>query len=304
MLTSHHTRFARLTLALLGAAPAAGLGGTTPALAQESSPKISIGSTRIGGPGATDTERRRVAAWNAEEEDWSEENIPAPGHKKRLVALHWLAAKYAGGKAWGEACAKYDTIIDEGGDEALTAHPEGKANAAKSYFGCARSAFTGAEWEKTERLLKKSEKYGGSSSKHANMREKMLRESYRRKLIDGDIGGAIQLYDKAQAMRNDDDERIWLGEQLSRLAWAAYNNKDRVALDDLLARIERISPMNTEYRRLQEKMSAEENIFKNAFGLAALAVGIVAAGSTLSRWAAKRRVERLTGKNKFEDDDL
>jgi hypothetical protein len=267
---------------------------------EESSPSIDLGSSRIGGPGLTAREQRRVESWDEEEEYLTEENIPKPGDKKRLPALHTLASRYVTSKQWQEACTKYDAIESEFGAEGVASMPDGKTLAARAYFYCARAAANGNEADKAEALLQKSEKYGPTSAKHEMIREKLLREEYRKKLSNGDVDGAITLYKKAQAMREVEDERIWLGEELSKRAWEAHDTGDKVAMEGLMRRLEEIAPMNTDYRRLKDKLDAQDNFLKNAITYSGAVVLLLVVGTLLSRWRAKRRVLKAEG-NPFDD---
>jgi hypothetical protein len=274
----------------------------TPALAQDepSSPSISVGSSRIGGPGTSEEQRQAAAESYAEEETFSEDTLPPKDSKKRMPALHVLARQYHGGKMWKEACGKFDTILDEGGEAALDTDPEGRTRAAQSYYGCAKDAVMSGDHDKANALLAKSERFAPTTAKHAALREKMLRDQYKKKVADGDLGGAVALFEKAQAMRADEDERIWMGEELAKAAWAAFQSKQKVELDVLLAKLEQVAPMNTEYRRLKDKIAANESTFANAFGLGAIAVLVVLAATALSRWRAQARVRRAAGHG-FED---
>ena len=67
-----------LSISLATAGLLVGLAG--PAAAQdESSPSIDLGSSRIGGPGLTDRERKWVKSWDEPEEYLTEETLPKPG---------------------------------------------------------------------------------------------------------------------------------------------------------------------------------------------------------------------------------
>lgn len=262
---------------------------------EESSPEIKLGSSRIGGPGLTQRERKREAQWDEPEEYLTEETLPKPGTKKRIPSLFVLFFRHHDGQAWKDACQKLDMIIEEGGEDAVASHPRGPKAAGKAFFHCAKIEFVSGEFEKTERLLKRSEKYGGSTARHTVMREKILREQYRRKLSAGDVSGAIDLFEQAQAMDEDEDERIWLGEQLSSRAWTAYETKNEMEMKDLMARLETVAPMNVEYRRLKEKVEGGEEILFDVLKLAFLVIGFVLAWGAFSRWRAKQKVKSMMG---------
>lgn len=294
-----HSRIIPLLLGgALGVAPL--VPGRARAQDEETSPSIDLGSSRIGGPGLTDRERKYVKSWDEEEEYLTEENIPKPGDKKRLGALHTLATRYVTSKQWEEACTKYDTIVSEFGMEGVEEAKDGKTFAARAYFYCARTAANGNDHDKAEALLTKSEKFAPTTPKHAVIREKMIREQYRKKLSNGDVDGAISLYTKAQGMREDEDERIWLGEELAKRAWEAYDTNDKIAMEGLMRRLEELAPMNPEYRRLKDKIDTQANIFKNAFMYSGAVVLLLAVGTALSKWRARHRVKAAEG-NPFED---
>lgn len=285
------------------------LGATTSASAQdESSPEIDLGSSRIGGPGLTERERKWVKSWDEPEEYLTEETLPKPGDKKRLPALHTLAARYVTTKQWKEACEKFDTIVAEFEQAGVAEHPDGKKNAAWAYRRCAKTAAGRNEFDKAETFLTKSEKFGPSTSKHAAIREGILRERYRKKMANGDVDGAIKLFQQAQQMREVEDERIWLGEQLSQRAWDAFKTEDKVQLDMLMNRLEEIAPLNTEYRRLKEKLEGQKGFLQKAIMLAGGVVAFIVLWGLFSRWRSAAKVNRVTGggggkKNPFLDDD-
>lgn len=264
----------------------------------QSSPDIEIGTTRIGGPG---TQRQQAAQAAVEAEEYlTEDNLPPKESKKRIPSLHTLGARYVGSKQWIDACEKYDSIVDEGGAEALESDPRGKPNAFIAYLQCAKIAQGGGDFDKAERLLKRSETYGASDHRHAGIREKMLREGYRKKLSNGDVNGALELYRQAQAKQMDEDERIWMGDELAKRAWAAYNNKEQMALKDLMAKAEEIAPLNTDYRRLKEKIEFEGSVGSQIGMMAGGILALVGAWTLLSRWREKAKVARAAG-SAFED---
>lgn len=278
------------------------------ARAQDDEPiDIEVGSARIGGPG-TQEQRKSDAAWNAavEEENapMTEETLPPPGHKKRIWALHKMARQYFGGRMWKDSCEKFDQIIDEGGDAGLESEPEGKKNAARSFYECANIAFFSSEYDKTEKLLKKSEKYGASDHRHQGLRRKMSRENYRKLMANGDWQGSVEMFKKYQAEETDEDERIWMGEQLATLSWAAYSAKDKVGLKTLLTTTGEIAPMNTEYRKLKEKIEGEDSVLMNVVVAGAAALLLVIGWTQFSKWRAKARVKSLDGGFGGLDEEL
>jgi hypothetical protein len=260
---------------------------------EPSSPTIEVGSSRIGGPGTADEQRAEARAEAAEEEVYTEETLPPRDSKKRLPALLTLARQYSGGKLWREACGKYDAVIEEAGEGALD--EDARARAAQSYFGCAKDSVAAGEHEKAEALLARSERFAPGTAKHEALREKMLRDRYKKKLADGDVSGAIALFEKAQAMRLDEDERIRMGEELAKRANLAFQARDKVELDLLVAKLEAIAPLNTDYRRLKDRMAAGDSAFERVFGLGIAALVLAGGLTLLMRWRAAARVKRMSG---------
>ncbi len=112
---------------------------------------IQVGSSRVGGPGLTPTERAANAAADEEEEVLTEETLPPKGNKKRLPGLHKIASRYVRGQMWREACDRYDQIIDEEGAAGMDAAPDAKANAARAFLECAESEAAGRKFEKMDK---------------------------------------------------------------------------------------------------------------------------------------------------------
>lgn len=278
------------------------------AQAQETSIDVDVGSSRIGGPGLTRRERRAVAAMDAPDEWITEETLKPKGHRKRLPGLHVLAKRYHDGKMWKEACEKYDIIQEEYPEDGLKVGKDGgkdvRRMAARSYLSCAKAKFASSDFDKAERLLKKSERFGVSDHRHEGLRRKMMREEYRKKLKNGDIGGAIALFEKYNSKHKDEDERIWLGEQLATKAWAAYKSKDEITLKERMSQLERIAPMNTEYRKLKEKIEAESGIVTQVLGLGLAALLGVVLLNAFAKWRGRAKLGNMGPKNPFLDDDL
>lgn len=272
----------------------------------ESSPSINLGSSRIGGPGLTQRERRRVESWDEPEEFVTEQTLPAVGHKKRLPSLHVLAERYVGGQQWKEACRFYDMIRAEHGDEGLDAKPDARSTAARAYLGCAEAAFHEDALDDVETRLQLAEKLGLRSGRIEFLRRKVLRDRFRAKLGAGDLMGARQLYDTFQkAGEPDEDERIWFGEQLAAQAKAAKEMKDKVAYKEAMEILEEVSPMNTDYRALRAEESGGEEVMKNIIMVLGVALGAIVLLTLLSKWRSRPRLEggASRGKNPYLDDD-
>jgi hypothetical protein len=276
------------------------------ARAQEDTPvDIEVGTKRVGGPG-TAQQRKSDAAWDKalveEDTPMTEETLPPKGDKKRMPGLHKLAQQYFGGRMWKDACDKYDQILDEGGDEALALKPDAKVNAGRSFYECAQIAFFSADYDKAERLLKKSEKYQTNAARNQMLRHKMLREQYRKLMGNHDVNGAIAVFKQYQALQPNEDERIWLGEEIAKLAWASYEAKDKVAVQDYIAKGDDIAPMNSELRKLKAKIAGEGSVLTNVLMYGALAVLAVVAGTQFSKWRARQKVKAATGDSPFDTD--
>lgn len=269
---------------------------------EESSPSIDLGSSRIGGPGLTARERRWVKSLSQPEEGMTETNIPPPGNKKRLPHLHYLAKNYVNGKAWKDACAKYDLIIEEGGVEALEVAPFAKRYAARAYFFCGKIAYAGTDFDKAERLLIKSERFGPSSPRHEALRLKMKRDRYRKKLVDGDVNGALKLFNEAQKEDESEDERIWFGEQLAALASNAYKSGDTYRTEELMRKLEVVAPQNVEYRKLKARIEGQASVFTRLAQVVGVAIVFVVGWNLLSAWRARARL-KVGPRNPFDDDE-
>ncbi|MCC7381880.1 MAG: hypothetical protein IT384_08630 [Deltaproteobacteria bacterium] len=283
------------------------------AAAQEGEPlqDIQVGSSRIGGPGLTAAERRANEDV-ADEPELTEETLPAKGHPKRVPGLHKIAARYARGQMWKDACDRFDQIMEEAGDEGMRSQPDAAAYAARSYFQCAEIEFRNHKYDKTEALLKKSEQYGPSDYRHSGVRRQMLRDSYREEVGKGNISKALEIFRKYQSEKADEDERIWIGEQLAERAWSAYRDKDEAALERALADADAVAPMNSELRRLKDRIHTEKTVLGNVAMFTIAGALVALALMQIYRWRARARIAALadgdmaikSGKrNKFLDDE-
>lgn len=274
--------------------------------AQEGSVPIELGtSSRVGGDGITDDERRRVRAAYAPDEPLTEANLPPPGSRKRIEALHELAQRYVGGSMWMDACRFYDMLKDEGGEEAILSHERGKIDGSRSYLGCAKAAHADRDFARAEEWLEKSESLlGNTSSRHRALRWKMLRDQMREKALAGDVDGAMSLHRKLQDLRSNEDERVWLGGQLASLAWEAHEEGDEMRRDHVMSAAEEVSPQNVELRRLQEQLNLQANVLSNILKYGGVVVVAVLLFSLYTRWRASARIGvKQTRRNKFLDDD-
>ena len=210
---------------------------------------------------------------------------------------------------WSEACTRYDQIISESGVEGLETDPDGKKIAARSFFECGDQAATTLKFDRAERLLKKSERLGPSDYRHAAVRRRIQRETYRKKMLNQDVDGAMAVFDAYQSARADEDERIWMGAELAELAWSAYRAKDEVMLERYLGYAQRVSPRNPDLRRLLDQRHTEATVLPRLAIMGLLILCALGFLMKFSGWRARRRVEAIAGgklgrkKNKFLDDD-
>lgn len=282
---------------------------TSTSLAQEeSSIDIDIGaSQRVGGRGITDEDQRAYERAYEPDEPITEENLPGPGEKGRIEGLFTLAERYvSSGNMWTQACVKYDLLREEAGDEAIRERERGALDAGRSYLGCAKDAYRDGDFERAEEMLRISESFIGESGRHDALRWKMLRDSYRQKMSNGDFEGARDRFEEMQALRESEEERIWFGEQLATAAWAAHERGDEVRRDRLMEMGAQIAPLNVELRRLQDQLQLTRRVGSNIviYGAgAALLVGLL---TLLSRWRQRARVgvsAPKRRKNPFLDDE-
>jgi hypothetical protein len=265
-------------------------------------------SRRVGGDGITDEEQARTRAAYAPEEPLTEANLPPPGSKKRIDSLHELAERNAGGRQWKDACRFYDLVLEEAGLEGFDVRERGRIEANKSYLGCANAAFVAREYDRAETLIARGEKIlGSTTSRHEALRWKILRDQYRAKVGAGDLGGATRLYGRMQDMRQSEDERIWFGEQLARLAWDAHNEGDELRRDTLITAAEEVAPRNVELRRLQDTLQLGDEVLRNIlfYGIGSAAVlGLL---TLFSRWRQRALVGAAARpkrkKNPFLDEE-
>jgi tetratricopeptide (TPR) repeat protein len=302
-------RFARTSLAAVLALAPLGIGNA--AHAQDGPLDIDVSTSRVGGSNGVKGAKPAKGGGGDEDADdrlVTEDTLPKIGSPKRIPALHIIAKRYVGGKLWPEACARFDQISEEGGsfDEPADA----KKNAGRAYLACAERAFNAGDFDKTEALIKKSEANIPSDDRHKALRRKMQKESYKRALANGDLDRAVAGYNQYQASGSDEDQRIWMGEQLAKMSWEAYKLGDKTRLLKTLEQAKKIAPMNSELRKLEDKIDGDENVVSRLVGIAALAALVVAALTALSRWRSRARVEGLAGgvsfggkKNKYLEDE-
>lgn len=274
---------------------------------QEGSVPIEVGSSRrVGGGGITDEDRARTRAAYAPEEPLTEANLPPPGDKKRIPSLHELAQRNVGGGLWKDACRFYDMIKAEGGTEAILKHERGKVDGSRSYLNCANAAFAAGDFDRAEMLLTESEKLlGDTTSRHRALRWKMLRDQMREKANSGDVDGAVRLHNELQSLKENEDERVWLGEQLARLAWEAHEEGDELRRDHIMGLATDVSPMNTELRRLEDQLTLQGEVLTNIAIYGGAIVLVIIVFGLLSRWRAAARVGvKRAPRNKFIDDDI
>jgi hypothetical protein len=273
---------------------------------------IQVGSSRIGGPGLTESERKASAADEEDDVELSEETLPKKGSPKRLPGLQKIAGRYYRAPMWKDACDRYDQIIEEygPGPEGLESHPDGKKQAARSFYQCAEIEFRNHEYDKTEALLKKSEQLGTSDYRHSGLRRQMKRETFREEMGKGNVEQSLTAFRSFQAEKPDEDERIWVGEQLAKMAWDAYKTKDQMRLQRRMKELEEIAPMNSEYRRLKDQIEGEGAVLGRLVMFGGGGLVLVLLAMKLTQWRSRAKVTdlengevRLGRKNKFIDDE-
>ena len=154
------------------------------------------------------------------------------------------------------------------------------------------------EHETAEKRLALSESFGPTTPKHARVRETVLRNRYRKKVENGDLEGALPLFEEAQDMRVDEDERIWLGQQVAEAAWRAYHANDPDALTAWVQRAETIAPLNTDFRRLKDKLREKSAVFRNVIGVMVGVIMFIGLWTGLHRWRSRRLVDRAVRKQR------
>ncbi len=275
--------------------------------AQDTSVDIDLESSRrIGGRGLTESDKRAYDRSLVHDDVLSEENLPGPGEPRRMEGLHKLGEQYVASGQWPEACVKYDLIVEEGGREALEERDRALITAGRAYLGCAKDAYSDDAFERAEHYLTRSEDLMGTTGRHRALRWKMLRDEVHEKVAKGDLEGAFSRYSKLQEQREDEDERLWFGEQLALAARAAHDAGDAVTRDRLVELAETVAPMNVELRQLQSDMNLTSVVARNIviYGVG----GMLAAGVliVLSRWRSRARVGLKPArrrKNPFLDDE-
>ncbi|MEM7676167.1 MAG: hypothetical protein AAF449_09210, partial [Myxococcota bacterium] len=275
---------------------------SAPAGAQEeTSPKIELKSPRIDeidGPKFGEQPKSKQAP--SIPKDRAPPKIPPPGHPKRLTYLRDRAQKDLSDRAYQQACRHYDLIADEVGIDAIAADPEERQNAARAYLSCARLAHRAVKLKKAEQWLVRSEHFGPRTPRHVALRRKMHRDTYRKKMVNGDVEGALQLFNEAQQRHPDEDERIWMGDQLASMAWEAHKNGDKTTTRALLRRLEAVAPMNPEYRRLKSVLDEQAGVFGRIAQVIAAVIALVIGLNLLAAW---REYSRLSiKKNRYEVD--
>jgi hypothetical protein len=250
-----------------------------------------------------------VRRWSEPQTYVTEETLPDPGSRKRIPSLHVLAERYFGGQQWEDACRFYQMILDEAGEEGLEAKEGGKRRAGRSFFECAKRALREDRPDQVEVNLQKAEQLGVRSPRHDFLRRKVVKAELHEKMARGDTTGALQLYEKYQSMYEqtaggtDEDERIWFGEELAKVARQAFEQEDDITFREVMARLETIAPMNTEYRALKAEAEGNAKLFENIALVVGSAVAAVVLLSLVSRWRARARIGRVGKKNPYLDDD-
>lgn len=238
--------------------------------------------------------------------DKAETNLPAPGSPKRLESLRSLAEQALRQQSWVEACRYQGMLLDEGEDGGPWANNSAlRELGARAFFRCAESAWRFGEADRVETHLNQAEALGFHPERITHLRRSVLRERFRTHARNAAWAEAERLYQDYQAAGPpDDDERIWYGEQLATHARAAFEAGDETTLGELMRKLEDVSPLNTEFRALQDERLAPTQVLQNLVWVLGASVGAVVLLSFLSRWRARSRVGRVEAKSVFRDDDF
>ena len=128
-------------------------------------------------------------------------------------------------------------------------------------------------------------------------------------MAKGNTEKALVAFRAYQAEKPDEDERIWMGAELTKIAWAAYNAKDELNLKRAIADADSVAPMNSDLRRLKEKLEDEGSILKQIFTVSIVAIVIAFIAARFFAWRARAKVEGMVEgglfsgkKNKYLDD--
>lgn len=275
-------------------------------VAQDSLP-IEMGkSRRVGGDGVTEEEVRRSKAVR-DAAPLTEANLPPPGAKDREPKLKKLAMQQADYNDWDAACRLFDAWLEELGEESLVETERGPEQASRSFLECARKAHAKGASDEAERLIAKSaELLPQPTSRHEALRWQISRDRMHEKALAGAFESAVKLNEQLQGIREDEDERIWLGERLAEAAWAAHEEEDEFERDRAMALLEQVAPQNTQYRQLQEQLQMGDNVLRNIVMYGTGGIAVVVIFGLLSGWRSRARVGsagRSKKRNKFIDEE-
>lgn len=205
---------------------------------------------------------------------------------------------------WLNACHIYQQVISEAGIDALNRPLEQRDHAARSFHKCARLAFRAHDDQDVESYLGNAEKLGLHSIRHEVLRRKLVRRQYHRRLAVEDVDGALSLYTAYQAAGPiDEDERIWLGEQLATRAQKALDIGNRENFLYLMQHLEAISPRNRDFRALKQALKQDQNPILSVVGIIGAIVGGILLLSQITTWIAWLRVYLARRRHPYLKDD-
>ena len=232
------------------------------------------------------------------------EHWPAVGTSERLQRMVLDAETHYKDHNWLSACRIFQLVISESGIEALNSSPEIRDHAARSFHKCARLAFRAHDDQDVELYLVQAEKLGLHSVRHEVLRRKLVRRQYHRRLAVADIDGALDLYRTYQASGpKDEDERIWLGEQLANRAQEALDTGNQESFLYLMEHLEAIAPRNRDFRALKRAREKKRNPILSAVSIVGISVGGVLLLSGFVTWIAWLRVYLARRRHPFLKDD-
>ena len=74
-------------------------------------------------------------------------------------------------------------------------------------------------------------------------------------------------------------------------------------LEDLLKKGDDIAPMNTELRKLKDKIQGENSVYTNIILWGGLTVVLVVGGTQLSKWRGRKKIQRASGGARYDVED-
>ncbi|MBX2810480.1 MAG: hypothetical protein KTR25_01665 [Myxococcales bacterium] len=232
-------------------------------------------------------------------------SLPPLGDPSRPAALLRRAHDSYQSADWLVACEYYQMIIQETGSTPLVNSPQTKERAAQSFHKCARLVFKVHEDKKVETYLSHAEELGLRSFRHNVLRRKLVRRQYHRSLVNEDIEQAMALYAEYQARGTpDEDERIWLGDQLAQRAREALRHAQQNHFHALMSHLSVIAPQNRDYRDMKSAVDVPQQPLMRALIVTAVIILVIALFSLFSHWSAWAKVARAQRDHPLLAEDI